>query len=259
MVTRDEKLWIAAHVIARLRGGRFSRFAILIPTLESPRKGTQVPKIRGMGFLTLTPPYQETGAMVSTENPLWTALSPQRTDPSLTSPMATLYDDLRVVDVPAAESVSNIRSFMHSSSRIAAARSLRGGEAQILVDLIDQVSGAQLRCGVVGGIDHGCRPLRCQNWMGSFRNNAYTSYIRSAKLANCFRPRMFCNMTLCILILFVNAEGLRMSAKGSAWDGVWPSNASEFGRMTNLTRFSRYSSYNLFDNLPLLKLHIAVL
>ena len=58
----------------------------------------------------------------------------------LPSPAAILYDGLCVVDTSLAESISNFRSFIHSSSRIAAARNLRGKEAQRLIDLIDQVS-----------------------------------------------------------------------------------------------------------------------
>ena len=58
----------------------------------------------------------------------------------LSSPAAILYDGLCVVDASVAESISNIQSFMHSSSRIAAARNLRGKEAQRFIDLIDQVS-----------------------------------------------------------------------------------------------------------------------
>ena len=66
----------------------------------------------------------------------------QQTDPPVTGVSAgILYDYFRVIDKSMAESVSNIRSFMHSSSRIAAARNLRGREAQRLIDLIDRVRG----------------------------------------------------------------------------------------------------------------------
>ena len=84
--------------------------------------------------------------MEAVENTPWTIFSSQRTDLSTisTSPLtvATLYKGLCVADMPVAESVLNIRSFMHSSPRIAAARNLRGKEAQGLIDLIDQVSSA---------------------------------------------------------------------------------------------------------------------
>ena len=80
------------------------------------------------------------------ENPSRTGSYPLLTDPSVVSapspPLAILYNGLRVEDMSAAESISNIWSFMHSSSRIAAARNLRGEEARGLIDLIDQVRGA---------------------------------------------------------------------------------------------------------------------
>ena len=60
-------------------------------------------------------------------------------------PVDILYNGLRVADISMAESISGIRSFMHSSSRIAAARNLRGEEAQRLIDLIDRVSGAEFQ------------------------------------------------------------------------------------------------------------------
>ena len=80
------------------------------------------------------------------------ALSPflswgQQTHPSFTASSTTLlYDDIYMVDMSAEESVSNIRSLIHSPSWIAVARSLRGEEAQGLIDFIDQASGAQLQC-----------------------------------------------------------------------------------------------------------------
>jgi hypothetical protein len=84
--------------------------------------------------------------MDAVENPSSTVFYTQPTDsPIISSPpssVAILYNDLRVADMSAAESVSNIWSFMHSSSRITAARKLRGTEAQGLIDLIDQVRSA---------------------------------------------------------------------------------------------------------------------
>ena len=69
-------------------------------------------------------------------------------DPPVTStsslPVTILYDNLYVVDMSAAESVSNIRSLIHSPHLIAVARSLRGEEAQRLIDFIDRVSDTWL-------------------------------------------------------------------------------------------------------------------
>jgi len=80
------------------------------------------------------------------EGPSWTGFYLHRTNSSVVDapspPAAILYNDLQVGSMSAAESVADIWSFMHSSSRIAAARSLRGKEAQGLIDLIDQVRGA---------------------------------------------------------------------------------------------------------------------
>jgi len=81
--------------------------------------------------------------MDTAEYPHQALFSPQRTEAPATSappsPVGIFYNGFRVADMLAAESVSNIRSFMHSSSRIATARNLRGREAQRLIDLIDRV------------------------------------------------------------------------------------------------------------------------
>ena len=79
--------------------------------------------------------------MDTAKNPARAVFYPRRIDLSIISPsspsVAILYDGLHVADMSVAQSVSNIRSFLHSSSRIAAARDLRGEEAQGLIDLID--------------------------------------------------------------------------------------------------------------------------
>ena len=77
------------------------------------------------------------------EHPSQTTFSSQCADTAvIDSPspsVALLYNGLRVTDMSVADSVSKIRSFVHSSSQIAAARNLRGKDAQELIDLIDQV------------------------------------------------------------------------------------------------------------------------
>ena len=95
--------------------------------------------------------------------------------------------------------------------------------------------------------------------MESFGNNVCTYFTRSARLANCCRPHIFWNTSLCALVTFAIPADSRMSAKGSTWDGAWPSNTSDFGRRTNSAIFSRYSNYNLPDGLSLLRLDVAVL
>ena len=49
-------------------------------------------------------------------------------------------DDTHVTGISVSESVSVVRSFVHSPSCVAAARNLRGKEAQCLIDAIDGVS-----------------------------------------------------------------------------------------------------------------------
>ena len=99
------------------------------------------------------PSLPETGAMAPVEDPR-AGSHPQRANPPVTGtllppPVIILHNDLHMSDISSVEPVSNIRSFIHSSPRIAAARNLRGKEAQGLVDLIDQVSSAQLLRGVI--------------------------------------------------------------------------------------------------------------
>lgn len=92
----------------------------------------------------------------------------QRTDRSVITASSSsaaipiLHNGLRIVNMSAAESVSNVRSLVHSTHQIAVARSLRGKEAQVLIDFIDQVRG--LSCSVmvllcIGGTDHGTQAI----------------------------------------------------------------------------------------------------
>jgi len=74
------------------------------------------------------------------ENPSRASFCPHRT--GLSPPVAILFNGLQMEDMSVAESISKIWSFMHSPPRIAAARDLRGEEAQGLIDLIDRVRGA---------------------------------------------------------------------------------------------------------------------
>ena len=107
--------------------------------------------------------------MDTIENPSQTIfhLFPQPADPSViglsSSSTAVLCNSLHVADIPVTESISSIRSFIHSSSQIDAARKLRGEDAQRLIDIIDQVNCAQSQHGYARGSDRGCRPLHRQN------------------------------------------------------------------------------------------------
>ena len=101
----------------------------------------------------------------------------QPTDPptitATSSPAIALYNGLLVADMSAAESISIIRSLIHSPHQIAAARSLRGKDAQGLIEFIDQVIPPS--CSVVtllglGKLNTPCRSLHCQSWMRSFEN-----------------------------------------------------------------------------------------
>ena len=58
--------------------------------------------------------------------------------------ISAIDNDSHVTEISASESVPIIRSFVHSSSGVAVARSLRGKGAQRLVDAIDQVGAIQL-------------------------------------------------------------------------------------------------------------------
>ena len=84
--------------------------------------------------------------MATTERPSRTAFYQHQSGSPVTSasspPVAILYDGLHVTDMAEDKTVSNIRSLLHSSSQIIAARNLRGKEAQGFINLIDQVSDA---------------------------------------------------------------------------------------------------------------------
>jgi hypothetical protein len=69
---------------------------------------------------------------------------------TLTQTLDTLFwNAIFSMDITSAEGLSNISTLVHSPSKIAVARSLRGDNAQRVIDLIDRVS------------DSGRRPLAC--------------------------------------------------------------------------------------------------
>ena len=94
-----------------------------------------------------TPSCLEARMIGTVESPSRVVFYSQRTaSPVINTPSPPVVIDilsngLRVTGRSGTESLLNIRTFMHSSSRIAAARNLRGKAAQGLIDLIDQVSG----------------------------------------------------------------------------------------------------------------------
>ena len=111
--------------------------------------------------------------MDAAENPSRTAFYPQRADLPTTGPpppsVTILYDGPYAVGMPAAESVSRIRSFLHSPPRIAAARALRGKEAQGLIDLLDQASVVWLLGDNIRGTYRGVQALRLPELDGNLR------------------------------------------------------------------------------------------
>ena len=196
--------------------------------------------------------------MSTAEHPSQAVFSPQQTDPPIPG-VPSLPVDILDKGFRVAESVSSIWSFMHSTSLIAAARNLRGREAQRLIDLIDQACGLQLLRKSVGGTDHGCRFLHCRNWAEVFGSNVYTCFTNSAKPVNCCRLPMFYNKSLYTSVAFTVTADSRMSAKESTWDVAWLSNTSDSGRRMHSTRLSRYVCYSLSNSSSLLSLCAAVL
>ena len=101
---------------------------------------------RGWGYLSPIPSYFKAGTMGATEDYPRTVShpTPGTNSPATgasSSPTTTLHDGPHMSNLPAAASISNIRSFIHSSFWIATAKNLRGREAQGFIDFIDQVSG----------------------------------------------------------------------------------------------------------------------
>jgi len=113
--------------------------------------------------------------MDTIENPSQTIfhLFPQPADPSVinlsSSSTAVLCNSLHVADIPVTESILNVRSFIHSPSQIAAARNLRGEDAQRLIDRIDQVNYAQLQHDYARGSDYGVQALTSPELNGNLR------------------------------------------------------------------------------------------
>ena len=92
-----------------------------------------------------------------------------------------------------------------------------------------------------------------------FENNVCIYFIRSAKPVNYCQPHIFCGKSLYVSVTFAVPEGSRTLAKESIWDVASPSNTSSSARKTRSTRFLRYLSSNLLDNLSLPGLHTAAL
>ena len=69
--------------------------------------------------------------------PSWVVAPLKGADPSATD------NHSHMTEVSASESIPIIHSFVHSSSSVAAAKNLRGKEAQSLIDAIDQVGAIQ--------------------------------------------------------------------------------------------------------------------
>ena len=145
-----------------------------------------------------------------------------------------------------AEFVPIISSFIHSPSSIAFVRSLRGEEAQGLIEIINQVRIVQSEHTVtplnVWELNIGHRPLRCLNWTKSSGNNACTYCTRCAKTAKHCRPRIPCSKDLCVPVPFAVTVDLQTSAQETTWGAALPSNTSGSGQRTCPTRFSRYSN-----------------
>ena len=87
-------------------------------------------------------PFLSQSLMDTAKSPLRVVSLKKRTDsPVITSspPVPILHDCLHAADTSITESASKVLSFLHSPYEVAVARSLRGEEAQGLIDFIDQV------------------------------------------------------------------------------------------------------------------------
>jgi len=127
----------------------------------------------GQDWLPPHPLLVSRDTMGTTGIPSQTISPPQPTDLpviSPSSPSATaLCNSLRVADTSVTESISNIRSFIHSSTQIAAARNLRGKDAQGFIDLIDQVNCAQSQHDCTRGTERGIQALTLPELNGNLR------------------------------------------------------------------------------------------
>ena len=167
------------------------------------------------------------------------------------SSAVVLYNGLRAAGVSITESVSNIQSLLHSPYRIAAARSLRGQEAQGLINL----GGTQLqrrdtpRCWGTE-LNVTCRSLHCRKSVKSSENNVCTCFTRSAKRAECYQPHISCSGSLYLSATFAVMVGSRTSVKKSTWEIMWPSSTSGLGRGRHPTKPSKCQIPCLHGNLP---------
>lgn len=95
------------------------------------------------------------------------------------------------MDVTSIECLSEVRSLLSCPSKVAAARDLKGNEAQMLVDFLDRVSGL---CPSSSILMIECVERRF--WsnrpsMTNFVNGVFCSFLRSAKPVVLYPPGMF--------------------------------------------------------------------
>ena len=103
---------------------------------------------------------------------------------------ALFWDTIFSIDITPAEGLSNIAILVHSPSKITIARSLRGDQAQTLVDLIDRVSNS----GVFSLVPRVLITKRsfslCPTLIKSYSGGAHGCSTRSARHVGYYPPHM---------------------------------------------------------------------
>ena len=122
---------------------------------------------------------------------------------------ALFWDTIFSIDVASAEGLSNIRTLVHSPSKIAMARSLQDDQAQRFIDIIDQVSSSSKRPLVPRMLIVGRSFSRYHALTRNYLGGAHGCFTRSAKLAGYYLPHTSFNQSSPILVSLDGAAALQ--------------------------------------------------
>lgn len=111
------------------------------------------------------------------------------------TPDPLFWDTIFVADITSAEGLSNFSTLIHSPSKITAARSLQGDQAQVFIDLIDRVSGRG-KPSIHRVLIMRRSSLHYPTLIRSCSGGAHGCFTRSAKLAGCCPLRMSFNQSI---------------------------------------------------------------
>ena len=134
------------------------------------------------------------------------------------------WDTIFSTDVTSVEGLSNIAALVRSQSKIKAARSLCGDQAQGFIDQIDRVSDPIKHLSASRVFIMRYSSSRYRNSTGNCLGGAHDCFTRSAKPARYYPPRILSNQNSPTLVSLGGAAASRTLAKENMEGAPWQSN-----------------------------------